>query len=146
MLLRPSDDTPDRGLDLVVTRLDVRTCFLTFFRSRIDPLPRTAILHIVSSCSRLSEFPFGPSSLPTKLNCGKMNVCVFVEKLRQQILSILYWKNSKVMQRSVTIGINGTLFYFERLIIKLIKLLKSWFLVSNIGLINSNVCIKNKKM
>lgn len=42
----------------------------TFFRSRIEPLPRTAILHIVSSCSRFSELPFGPRSLPTKLNCA----------------------------------------------------------------------------
>lgn len=40
----------------------------TFFLSRIDPRPKTAILHIVSSCSRLNEFPFGPNSFPTKLN------------------------------------------------------------------------------
>lgn len=41
----------------------------TFFRSLMDPLPNTDILHIVSSCSRFKELPFGPSSFPTKLNC-----------------------------------------------------------------------------
>lgn len=43
--------------------------FRTFFRSRIEPLPNTDILHIVSSCSRFNELPFGPNSFPTKLNC-----------------------------------------------------------------------------
>lgn len=40
----------------------------TLFRSFIEPRPSTAILHMVSSCRRLSELPLGPSSLPTKLN------------------------------------------------------------------------------
>ncbi len=40
----------------------------TFFLSFIEPRPRTAILHIVSSCNRFIEFPFGPSNFPTKLN------------------------------------------------------------------------------
>ena len=35
----------------------------------MEPLPSTAILVIVSSCSRFIELPFGPSSFPTKLNC-----------------------------------------------------------------------------
>lgn len=43
----------------------------TLFRSFIEPRPKTAILHNVSSCRRLSELPLGPSSLPTKLNCGE---------------------------------------------------------------------------
>lgn len=45
----------------------------SFLRSRTDPRPKTAILHIVSSCRRFIELPLGPSSLPTKLNwcwCG----------------------------------------------------------------------------
>lgn len=42
---------------------------VTFFRSRIEPRPNTDILHIVSSCSRFKELPFGPNSFPTKLNC-----------------------------------------------------------------------------
>lgn len=42
----------------------------TFFLSLMDPRPRTDILHIVSSCSLLSELPFGPNSFPTKLNCN----------------------------------------------------------------------------
>lgn len=46
----------------------VRNVRITFFRSFIEPRPRTAILHIVSSCKRFIEFPLGPSSLPTKLN------------------------------------------------------------------------------
>ena len=41
---------------------------LTFCLSLMDPLPRTAILVMVSSCSLFIEFPLGPSSLPTKLN------------------------------------------------------------------------------
>ncbi len=41
---------------------------ITFFLSRIDPRPKTAILHIVSSCNRRNEFPLGPNSFPTKLN------------------------------------------------------------------------------
>ena len=43
----------------------VRTCCLFL----IDPLPSTAIFVIVSSWSRFIEFPFGPRSFPTKLNC-----------------------------------------------------------------------------
>lgn len=42
---------------------------ITFFLSFIEPRPKTAILHIVSSCNRFIELPFGPSNLPTKLNC-----------------------------------------------------------------------------
>lgn len=42
---------------------------LTFFLSRIEPRPNTDILHIVSSCNRFRELPFGPNSFPTKLNC-----------------------------------------------------------------------------
>lgn len=41
----------------------------TFFLSLIEPRPNTDILHIVSSCSRFKELPFGPNSFPTKLNC-----------------------------------------------------------------------------
>lgn len=40
----------------------------TFFLSRIEPRPKTDILHIVSSCSRFKLLPFGPRSFPTKLN------------------------------------------------------------------------------
>jgi hypothetical protein len=34
----------------------------------MEPLPRIAILVIVSSCSLFRELPFGPSNFPTKLN------------------------------------------------------------------------------
>lgn len=42
---------------------------ITLCLSRIDPLPKMAILVSVSSWSRLRELPLGPSSFPTKLNC-----------------------------------------------------------------------------
>ena len=45
----------------------------TFCLSLMEPLPSTAILVMVSSCSRFIEFPFGPSSFPTKLNCEQQN-------------------------------------------------------------------------
>lgn len=52
--------------------------YCTFFLSFIEPRPRTAILHIVSSCNRFIEFPFGPSNFPTKLNylISKKENCV----------------------------------------------------------------------
>ncbi len=37
----------------------------------MDPLPSTAILVIVSSCSIFRELPRGPNSFPTKLNWNK---------------------------------------------------------------------------
>jgi len=37
----------------------------------MDPFPRIDILVSVSSCSRFNEFPRGPRSLPTKLNCER---------------------------------------------------------------------------
>ena len=40
----------------------------------MEPLPRTAIFVIVCSWSLFMEFPFGPSSLPTKLNWNKLNL------------------------------------------------------------------------
>ena len=45
----------------------------TFFLSLMDPFPRMAILVIVSSWSLFKEFPFGPSSFPTKLNFWDRN-------------------------------------------------------------------------
>lgn len=36
----------------------------------MDPLPRMDIFAPVSSCNRFMEFPRGPSSFPTKLNCN----------------------------------------------------------------------------
>ena len=50
---------------------DVEKSDSTFCRSFMEPLPSTAILHIVSSWRRFMEFPLGPSSLPTKLNCDR---------------------------------------------------------------------------
>lgn len=50
----------------------------TFFLSRIEPRPRTDILHIVSSCSRFKLLPFGPRSFPTKLNYMKIKKRLFV--------------------------------------------------------------------
>ena len=47
-----------------IVDMSVRTCCLF----RMDPRPKTAILVMVSSCSRFIELPFGPSSFPTKLN------------------------------------------------------------------------------
>lgn len=44
---------------------------LTFLLSLMDPLPRMAILVWVASWSCCRELPFGPSSLPTKLNCER---------------------------------------------------------------------------
>ncbi len=41
---------------------------LTFFLSRIDPFPRTIILHPVSCSSCFAVMPLGPNILPTKLN------------------------------------------------------------------------------
>lgn len=43
----------------------------TFSLSRMDPLPRIDIFVRVSSCSLFNEFPRGPRSLPTKLNCNR---------------------------------------------------------------------------
>lgn len=37
----------------------------------MEPLPKIDILVIVSSCSLFNEFPFGPKSLPKKLNWKK---------------------------------------------------------------------------
>lgn len=42
---------------------------VTFSLSLMDPLPRMDILVSVSSCNLFSEFPRGPRSFPTKLNC-----------------------------------------------------------------------------
>lgn len=65
-----------------------RTLCLSF----MDPLPNTAILHMVSSCSLLSEFPLGPSSLPTKLNWNqKENKTV----QQRDIVSFLRWSASR---------------------------------------------------
>lgn len=43
--------------------------FLTLSLSLIDPFPRMDIFTPVSSCNLFMEFPLGPSSFPTKLNC-----------------------------------------------------------------------------
>lgn len=49
----------------------------------MDPFPRIDIFVRVSSCSLFNEFPRGPRSLPTKLNCnrererGSIRICVF---------------------------------------------------------------------
>lgn len=44
--------------------------YFTLPLSLMDPLPRMDIFTPVSSCNRFIEFPRGPSSFPTKLNCG----------------------------------------------------------------------------
>lgn len=44
---------------------------ITFSLSLMDPLPSIDILVRVSSCSLFNEFPRGPRSLPTKLNCRR---------------------------------------------------------------------------
>lgn len=44
---------------------------VTFSLSLMEPLPRIDIFVRVSSCRRFNEFPRGPRSLPTKLNCRK---------------------------------------------------------------------------
>lgn len=58
-------------------------CF-TFSLSLMDPFPRIDIFVRVSSCSLFNEFPRGPRSLPTKLNCNRrararinQNLCVW---------------------------------------------------------------------
>lgn len=47
----------------------------------MDPLPRIDIFVRVSSCSLFNEFPRGPRSLPTKLNCNRerrsVRICAF---------------------------------------------------------------------
>lgn len=49
----------------------------------MDPFPRIDIFVRVSSCSLFNEFPRGPRSLPTKLNCNRererrsITICVF---------------------------------------------------------------------
>lgn len=53
---------------------------VTFSLSLMEPLPRMDILVSVSSCSLFSEFPRGPRSFPTKLNCtGRKNKSVSQE-------------------------------------------------------------------
>lgn len=44
---------------------------VTFSLSLMDPFPRIDIFVRVSSCSLFNEFPRGPRSLPTKLNCNR---------------------------------------------------------------------------
>ena len=44
---------------------------VTFSLSLMDPFPRIDIFVSVSSCSLFNEFPRGPRSLPTKLNCNR---------------------------------------------------------------------------
>lgn len=46
-------------------------CALTFFLSRIDPLPRTIILHPVSCSNCFAVRPRGPKMRPTKLYWNK---------------------------------------------------------------------------
>lgn len=56
---------------------------VTFSLSLMDPFPRIDIFVRVSSCSLFNEFPRGPRSLPTKLNCNReqerrsITICVF---------------------------------------------------------------------
>lgn len=56
---------------------------VTFSLSLMDPFPRIDIFVRVSSCSLFNEFPRGPRSLPTKLNCnrewerGSVRICTF---------------------------------------------------------------------
>lgn len=50
----------------ISTQIDIS---LTLPLSLMDPLPRMDIFTPVSSCNRFMEFPRGPSSFPTKLNC-----------------------------------------------------------------------------
>lgn len=56
------------GTCLLLDREGENDLAVTFSLSLIDPFPRMDILVSVSSCSLFSEFPRGPSSLPTKLN------------------------------------------------------------------------------
>lgn len=58
---------------------DVACEIVTFSLSLMEPLPRIDIFVRVSSCRRFNEFPRGPRSLPTKLNCRKRD--------REQILA-----------------------------------------------------------
>lgn len=64
--------TSTKGKQIIINTIEnwyrIKKFIRTFFLSFIEPRPRTAILHIVSSCNRFIEFPFGPSNFPTKLN------------------------------------------------------------------------------
>lgn len=79
LILPKLDKVRLRQITKAIKKPILKILSLTLCLSFIDPLPRTAILHIVSSCNRLSEFPFGPNSFPTKLNCKKKYNC---QKLR----------------------------------------------------------------
>lgn len=59
-------DISDQPNNYISTQIDI---FLTLPLSLMDPLPRMDIFTPVSSCNRFMEFPRGPSSFPTKLNC-----------------------------------------------------------------------------
>lgn len=50
----------------------------------MEPFPRIDIFVSVSSCRRFNEFPRGPRSLPTKLNCR--------ERQRADFSQILFGK------------------------------------------------------
>lgn len=53
---------------------------VTFSLSLMDPFPRIDIFVRVSSCSLFNEFPRGPRSLPTKLNCNRQRVRVLINR------------------------------------------------------------------
>lgn len=74
---------------------------VTFSLSLMDPFPRIDIFVRVSSCSLFNEFPRGPRSLPTKLNCnrererGSIRICVFEIKSK----AISYVSHTWLYQR-----------------------------------------------
>lgn len=74
--------------------------FPTLPLSLMDPLPRMDIFTPVSSCNRFMEFPRGPSSFPTKLNCNTG------QKDRSGMLSVFpikAWRRGQMRIKSQTV-------------------------------------------
>ena len=64
--------------------------YFTFCLSLMEPLPKTAILVMVSSWSRFIELPFGPSNFPTKLNCKRREE-ILVKMLKRLAILQAFW-------------------------------------------------------
>lgn len=65
----------------------------TFSLSLMEPLPRMDIFTPVSSCNLFMEFPRGPSSFPTKLNCNTE------EKKKQKTISLLINPSNRCLNK-----------------------------------------------
>lgn len=68
----------------------IRPQTFTFSLSLMDPFPRIDIFVRVSSCSLFNEFPRGPRSLPTKLNCNRK------QKSMNQSASVFQTKRNNI--------------------------------------------------